>query len=150
MQRHLPSLSAALRGERGYALTQIFLVIAVITALVLASAEWRHTRLRLARHGYAAATALSLAQSGVEATIASIAKGRRPEEHPLGPSTELTAAQGTLTVTIREQGTGVAVESCAVVVPRSVRASRLTRCVTATVSGAAPVEVLAWQEHDGR
>ena len=133
-------------AEKGYALSYLVLVFTVATILILISATWRANRLRQSHGAYVDATALSLAQGGVEAATSAVKRGGLPAARPLGDSVELTSARGELSVEARRVGERIEVLSCAEVTPfrPHVRPSR--RCVEATLEAGPEARILEWNE----
>ena len=133
--------------QRGFVLALLLVVLSAISVLVLVAASWRSGRLRQAWTAYADAAALSLAQGGVEAAAASLARGQEPEERPLGQGRALSQARGELVVRTSGDGELVEVESCAMVTPSRLRIRPVQRCVKAALRREqARVKVLRWRE----
>jgi len=133
-------------SSKGYILPYLVLVFAVAAMLVLISADWRATRIRSSYEAYSEATALALAEGGIEAAAAAVKHGGLPDSHPLGDLVELTAARGTLTVESHRAGERVEVFSCAEVASLRRRVRPVRRCVEAVLVSDPTAQIIEWRE----
>ena len=94
-------------------------------------------------------SALVLAQSGIESALVSRTLGLPTPQHPLGEQIDLTAATGTLRVTVYGPHFNQTVTSCAEVRSEGARASRelVRRCIDVMVRGGLSADVLSWVEY---
>lgn len=133
----------------GYIMVYLAVVIAVVSILVGVASTRRIQRVREVRSAYMESAALVLAQSGIESALVSRRLGSPAPEQPLGPQIELTAATGTLQVTVFGPYFNQMVTSCAEVRSVGARASReqVRRCIDVVVRGGLSADVTSWVEY---